>query len=92
MGRALKAVEPENLHVTLKFFAAVEPKSISEIQPLLRKPRRQQIRSQLTLTGLGVFPHAQRPNVIWAGLEGPGAQIAHRDRRGNRRASRETRL
>jgi 2'-5' RNA ligase len=74
MGRALKAVEPENLHVTLKFFAAVEPNVIPEIQGIAAKAATQQIRSQLTLTGLGVFPHAQRPNVIWAGLEGPGAE------------------
>src|SRR5580704_1179799 len=74
MGRALKAVEPENLHVTLKFFAAVEPNVIPEIQAIAARAAGQQIRSQLTLTGLGVFPHAQRPNVIWAGLEGAGAK------------------
>jgi 2'-5' RNA ligase len=74
MGRALKAVEPENLHVTLKFFAAVDPRLIPEIQAIAAKAVAQQIRGELTLTGLGVFPHAQRPNVIWAGLEGAGVK------------------
>jgi 2'-5' RNA ligase len=74
MGRALKAVEPENLHVTLKFFAAVEPNLIPEITAIAAKAASRQVCSQLTLTGLGSFPHAQRPNVIWAGLEGDGAK------------------
>jgi 2'-5' RNA ligase len=74
MGRALKAVEPENLHVTLKFFAAAEPDLIPEIHAVATLAAARQTRAQLTLAGLGVFPHAQRPNVVWAGLEGPGAQ------------------
>jgi 2'-5' RNA ligase len=74
MGRALKTVEAENLHVTLKFFAAAEPNLIPEITAIAAKAASRQIRSQLTLTGLGVFPHAQRPSVVWAGLEGAGAQ------------------
>jgi 2'-5' RNA ligase len=75
MGRALKAVEPDDLHVTLKFFAAVEPHLIPEIRAIAAKAASQQIRAELALTGLGVFPHAQRPNVIWAGLEGAGAKL-----------------
>jgi 2'-5' RNA ligase len=74
MGRALKTVEPENLHVTLKFFATVEPNLIPEINAIAATAASRQARSEVALTGLGAFPHAQRPNVIWAGLEGPGAQ------------------
>jgi 2'-5' RNA ligase len=74
MGRALKAVEPENLHVTLKFFAAAEPAFVPQITAIAAAAADRQTRTQLTLAGLGVFPHAQRPSVIWARLEGPGAQ------------------
>jgi RNA 2',3'-cyclic 3'-phosphodiesterase len=74
MGRALKAVEPENLHVTLKFFAAAETKLIPEIHAVALAAAARHARSQATLAGLGAFPNAQRPNVIWAGLEGTGAQ------------------
>ncbi len=74
MGRALKTVEPENLHVTLKFFAAAEPESISEIATIAKAAAGKHVHSQLTLTALGAFPHAERPNVIWVGLAGPGAQ------------------
>jgi 2'-5' RNA ligase len=74
MGRALKAVEPENLHVTLKFFAAAEPESIPKIAAIATDAVGKHAHGQLTLTGLGAFPHAERPNVIWAGLAGTGAE------------------
>jgi 2'-5' RNA ligase len=74
MGRALKAVEPENLHVTLKFFAAAEPESIPKIAAIATDAVGKHAHGQLTLTGLGASPHAERPNVIWAGLAGTGAE------------------
>jgi 2'-5' RNA ligase len=74
MGGALKAVEPENLHVTLKFIVSAEPELIAEIKATATAAAGRQERSQLTLRGLGVFPSAQRPNVVWAGIEGRGAQ------------------
>jgi 2'-5' RNA ligase len=74
MGRALKAVEPDHLHVTLKFFAAVEPEVVEGINAIAATVASRHERGQITLSGLGVFPHAQRPNVIWAGLDGPGAR------------------
>jgi RNA 2',3'-cyclic 3'-phosphodiesterase len=74
MGRALKAVEPENLHVTLKFLGATDPDLVAEIQKIAESAASGQTRGQLTLSGLGVFPHLHRPNVVWVGLEGPGAK------------------
>ena len=74
MGRALKTVEPADLHVTLKFFAEVEPDFIPKITAIAAEAASRQVRSQLTLTGLGVFPHAERPSVVWVGLEGAGAE------------------
>jgi len=72
MGRALKAVEPDNLHVTLKFFAAAEQDLIAPIQAIAADAAGHQARAQIALSCLGAFPNAQRPNVIWAGLEGTG--------------------
>jgi RNA 2',3'-cyclic 3'-phosphodiesterase len=74
MGRALKAVDPGSLHVTLKFFAEAESQLIPEMRAIATVAAARQIRSELSLAGLGVFPHIQRPSVIWAGLEGPGLQ------------------
>jgi 2'-5' RNA ligase len=74
MGRALKAVEPENLHVTLKFLGPTDPELLPEILKLAESAASSQTRGQLTVVGLGAFPHLQRPNVVWAGLEGQAAK------------------
>jgi 2'-5' RNA ligase len=70
MGRALKAVDPDNLHVTLKFLGETEVILVPEILELLTEEAVALEPCELTIAGLGVFPHAQRPSVVWAGLEG----------------------
>jgi RNA 2',3'-cyclic 3'-phosphodiesterase len=70
MGRALKTVEPDNLHVTLKFLGNTDVNIIPDLRLLLERAARARGPCVLTLNGVGVFPHAQRPNVVWAGLEG----------------------
>lgn len=74
IGRAVKAVEPENLHITLKFLGATDPDLLPEIHQIAESAASSQARGQLTLARLGVFPHLQRPSVVWAGLEGPAAK------------------
>jgi RNA 2',3'-cyclic 3'-phosphodiesterase len=70
MGRALKAVDPDNLHVTLKFLGNTDVNQLADIRALLERATQAQKACDLTIARLGVFPHAQRPNVVWAGLEG----------------------
>jgi 2'-5' RNA ligase len=59
-------VRPENLHVTLKFMGHVEPARLDSIRATLAK-----IHSEgpveLRFRGLGFFPNARRPRVLWAG-------------------------
>ena len=73
--RALKAVEPENYHITLKFLGETK----QEIFQLLRKDfLRFDIDAAVvpyTLRGLGAFPDARRARVIWCGLDIDGASI-----------------
>jgi len=70
MGRALKAVDPNNLHVTLKFLGETDVDLVPEILKLVVEEATALAPCELTIAGLGVFPHAQRPSVVWAGLEG----------------------
>jgi RNA 2',3'-cyclic 3'-phosphodiesterase len=70
MGRAVKTVEPENLHVTLKFLGETDRNAVPEIGSVLKAAAGVYQRCVLNLSGLGVFPHERRPNVVWAGLEG----------------------
>jgi 2'-5' RNA ligase len=70
MGRALKAVDPDNLHVTLKFLGQTDVNLVPEVRALMERAAHSRTSSELSITGLGVFPHAERPNVVWAGLQG----------------------
>lgn len=70
MGRALKSIDADNLHVTLKFLGNTDVSLIPEIRSVVEQACGSQNPCVVTVKGLGVFPHMQRPNVVWAGLEG----------------------
>jgi RNA 2',3'-cyclic 3'-phosphodiesterase len=63
-------VRPENLHVTLKFIGHIDPALLDPIRATLAK-----VRSDgpvdLRFRGLGFFPNAKRPRVLWAGTAAP---------------------
>jgi 2'-5' RNA ligase len=61
-------VQPENIHLTLKFIGEVAPEKIDAIRAALASVRSD---SQVTthFRGLGFFPNEKRPRVFWAGME-----------------------
>ena len=69
LGKAVKAVDPENLHVTLKFLGDTDPRLTSTICDVMRSAVQGQPQLRMPVSGLGAFPHMARPSVIWAGLE-----------------------
>jgi 2'-5' RNA ligase len=69
MGRALRAVSVDNLHITLKFLGETESDKVDAIGDTIRKCVAREPKFQYRLEGLGVFPHMRRPVVVWAGLE-----------------------
>lgn len=64
----LKTVEPENLHVNLKFLGEVAEKKIEEIKGVLA-----QVADfgpfEITLRGVGAFPNENYIRVVWIGVE-----------------------
>jgi 2'-5' RNA ligase len=61
-------VRIEGLHVTLKFIGEVSTEKIGAIKNALAAlPSRQPI--PILFRGLGFFPNARRPRVLWAGIE-----------------------
>jgi 2'-5' RNA ligase len=59
-------VRPENLHVTLKFIDHIEPAKLDPIRATLAEVR-SEAPVDLRFRGLGFFPNARRPRVLWAG-------------------------
>lgn len=73
MGRPLKAVSADRLHVTLKFLGDTDRQLVSEISGILQGVARVRPAFAVKVVGIGAFPHRHRPSVIWAGLDGADA-------------------
>jgi RNA 2',3'-cyclic 3'-phosphodiesterase len=73
-----KWVRPENLHVTLKFIGKTDPAKLDSILSALANVRSPQ-KIRLHLRNIGFFPNANRPRVIWGGMEASEnlATLAH---------------
>lgn len=67
LGRAVKWVEPRNLHLTIRFIGEADDVRAARIQqalaPVLLTPA-----FDLALGGLGVFPPGGSPRVLWMGV------------------------
>lgn len=73
-----KWVRPENLHVTLKFIGKTDPAKLDSILSALANVRSPQ-KIRLHFRNIGFFPNANRPRVIWGGMEASEnlAPLAH---------------
>jgi len=63
----VKWVEPENLHLTLKFLGEVSHGLIADVCRKVEKAAAQVEPFTLEVCGLGAFPNPARPRVIWLG-------------------------
>ena len=61
-------VQPEKIHVTLKFIGHVHQTRLEPIRAGLAEVRASQP-VDLRFRGLGFFPNEKRPRVLWAGIE-----------------------
>src|SRR3989344_5965081 len=63
-----KTIEPENLHVTLKFFGEITQKEIEKIDEILKKVEFPEIKAKLGK--VGTFTYNNQPRIIWVKIEG----------------------
>jgi 2'-5' RNA ligase len=66
-AKKLRWVRAENLHVTLRFIGSVPPEKLDSICAELTRVRSDRP-VELRFRGLGFFPSAKRPRVLWAGM------------------------
>lgn len=59
----------ETLHLTLKFFPAIEEESLEKIGEVMLSVGRFSAPFQVRMKGLGTFPNQLRPRVFWLGFE-----------------------
>lgn len=70
IGRHIRWVRPEGIHVTLKFMGDIPVATAEKILEVLPSVMAGFRPFELAISGLGAFPNLRRPRVLWAGLAG----------------------
>jgi 2'-5' RNA ligase len=68
--QSVRWVQPRHIHLTLKFYGEVKPELVTALQESLTHATLGRAPVTLALNGLGLFPNAVRPRVVWVGLGG----------------------
>jgi 2'-5' RNA ligase len=61
-------VRPEGMHLTLKFIGEAKPETVEQIKSQLHDVR-SAAPVEVRFQGVGFFPNARRPRVLWVGIE-----------------------
>jgi 2'-5' RNA ligase len=69
-GVRLRYARPEGLHLTLAFLGPRPEADVPLLSAALHRAAREHHSFRLGVAGLGVFPHLDRPRVLWVGLTG----------------------
>jgi 2'-5' RNA ligase len=65
-GADLKLVDPQNIHMTMRFLGDVQVSRIDSIYESMKKTDFSAFTCEIH--GLGAFPHLGHPRVVWAGI------------------------
>lgn len=68
---SIKWVDPDHMHLTIRFFGETEERYIALISDATMKAIHDTRPFQLTLSSLGVFKNIRQPRVIWIGCSNP---------------------
>ncbi|NJD19994.1 MAG: RNA 2',3'-cyclic phosphodiesterase [Gemmatimonadetes bacterium] len=68
-GLPVRWVEPDALHITLKFLGETRPERVAEVEEAMAQVASATHPFALELSGFGAFPTLRRPRVIWMGAE-----------------------
>ncbi len=77
LGRLGRWVDPNGIHLTLKFLGDVSKSQLPELRQALRRAAAAVPRFAIALSGLGCFPNARQPRVIWVGVQEPTGALQH---------------
>ena len=65
-GADLKFVEPQNIHITIRFLGNITPATAEKIFEEMKQV--QFTPFDVQIKGVGVFPNLNYPRVVWAGI------------------------
>ena len=72
----VKWVDPNSIHITLKFLGEISEASIDELMLAMEESAQEISPFKLAVCQLGAFPAIDRPQVIWVGVTGAMEKLA----------------
>jgi len=66
IGADLKIVEPQNIHITMRFLGDIKPAMVDSVHEAMKKVSFSGFDCEIR--GLGVFPDLRYARVVWAGI------------------------
>jgi 2'-5' RNA ligase len=73
---AIRWTRPDQFHITLKYLGDVPSSQVAALEQSVSTVCAGCPALMLTAHGVGFFPSAQKPRVIWAGADDPREQLA----------------
>jgi 2'-5' RNA ligase len=70
-ARAVRWTPVKNIHLTLKFLGDVSEGNLTALFGVLHSETEKRSAFEIQVGGLGAFPSARRPRVIWVGVQAP---------------------
>lgn len=72
---SVRWVKPEGIHLTLKFLGDTPVGKLDAIRAALGEVASRASPCAFTVGGLGCFPNARRPRVLWVGVQPMGEEL-----------------
>jgi 2'-5' RNA ligase len=69
--RGARWVAPQNLHLTLRFLGETDEPALSTLSETVASTVRECQQFALEFRGIGFFPSAKKPRVLWVGIDKP---------------------
>jgi len=73
--RAVRWAQPEGIHLTLKFLGDTPLDKVEQVKVALAQAAGQIPDFAITVGGVGCFPDARRPRVVWVGVQEPSGSL-----------------
>ena len=80
-GSAVRWTRSEQLHITLKFLGYVAETNVCDVERPLQSACHGISKLELRAEGIGCFPSARSPRVIWTGIQGELAALSDLQKR-----------
>lgn len=72
----IKWVNPNGIHLTLKFLGSVPAEKLPRITQAIESAANGTQAIPLRADGLGAFPNTRRPQIVWVGISGDTTRLA----------------